>query len=360
MRATKQAVQVILAMQKPGVTPVGPTHTQWLECEGGHQVPLDVYEPAARYRGTIVVVHGMTIEGHRDDRIISLAHSLTRGGFRVAAPNLSCIQALQISDRQIGHIAQVVEAILAERALCPTGRVSLLAPSFSGSLSLSAACQPSINRHVDAVCAIGAFGQVESVMQFLLADDEADPYGRYIVLKKLLPATTDASRKYLFDALDAAIHDNIQASRVLRQPAAFSGAPERLSTALSGMSADERSHVEKLLGDKHLRLKVLEEATPALSEEFRMLNVATHLENLEARVFLLHGSGDRVIPSQQSEQLSHQIRHHNKAGSLLVSPLLSHADTALNLKLLGDVWRMVNGFAYYFRHVGGYRNGGRV
>lgn len=354
MRATKQAIQAIWALQRGIPLPAGHSRTLVLQGLDGHPIEMDVTEPRGTPLGTIMLVHGMTVLGNRDERLVVLGNALASAGYRVVAPDFPCIRSLTISELQIHRIGAAIEAVLNQPALAPSGRISLLAPSFSGALSLSAATLPHLADQVDAVCAIGAFSHVESVIQFLLAEPNADPYGRYIVLKKLLAATDLAQETYLLDSLDAAIQENINASRrergatetdVLGQPA--------LADVLLQQSDEQRELSLRLFNDSSFRLALLDQASSALAHEFHALDVGNRLNALKARVFLLHGSDDRVIPREQSERLNSEMVRFRKPSTLVVSSLISHGDTQFNYRLLSEVGKMVNGFAFFFRHASG-------
>lgn len=354
MRATQQAIQTIWAMQRGRLLPATHSRTLPLISPSGVRYDVDVIEPPKKVHGVIMLVHGMTVLGNRDERLIVLGHALAQAGFRVIAPDFPCIRTLTISEQQIHRIGEAMEAVLHHPELAPRGRLSLLAPSFSGALSLSAASLPHLAGQVDAVCAIGAFSHVESVIEYLMKDAHADPYGRYIVLKKLLAATDLAGETFLLDALDAAIQENINASRRERgaSPTDQLGQPA-LSVVMERFAPEQRQLAQRLFDDAAFRIALLEQASPVLAPEFQALNVANRLDTLKARVFLLHGSHDRVIPRHQSERLNAQMAERRKSASLVVSSLISHGDTQFNYRMVREVGRMVNGFAFFFRHASG-------
>ncbi len=347
MPAYTQALQLVCALQLPALHMRLGYRSRVLSAASNY-VELDVYEPRGRDRGTIVVVHGMTVQGKRDPRIIALARALCAAGFRVVAPEIPSIRALNIEASQIGVIAQVLDAIASHRGLAPAGRVSVLAPSFSGALVLSAATLPIINARIDAVCAIGAFSHVQSVMRYLLADDAADTYGRYIVLKKLLPAAQENSAG-LMELLDVAIRDNLSQSSYAKQVNKDELAPPALilPQRIEVLAPGDKQQAEQLFADAAFRLDILAQAQQVLSEELNALDVGPRLQGLQAKVFLLHGREDKVIPYEQSEMLHGKLRELDKPSNLLVSPLLSHGDAQIRLSMVADIHRIVRGFAFF-------------
>ena len=64
-------------------------------------------------------------------------------------------------------------------------------------------------------------------------------------------------------------------------------------------------------------------------------------------VFLLHGSHDPVIPTAESRHLAHRLARQSLAHHLCVSDLLEHGNTAISLRRIVDVSRLVAGFAWF-------------
>ena len=78
-------------------------------------------------------------------------------------------------------------------------------------------------------------------------------------------------------------------------------------------------------------------------------DVMQNIAGLKARVFLLHGRDDNVIPCEQSERLYQQLKHLQKHVKLVVTPFIDHGDTAFHLRQVRDLARIIQGFSNYFR-----------
>jgi len=297
---------------------------------------VDVYEPHIKCRGVIAVIHGMSPFGKDDARIVVLCKALSQAGYRVLAPDIQSIKALHISSGQIDVIADVLEVFSSNADLCPSGRVSVLAPSFSGGMCLAAAAMPNIRDKIISVCAVGAFTHVESVMAYLLTDSSADPYGMYIVLKKILPLVIKDD-SVLQRALDAAIKDNLNDFSEVE-----------LTNCLSALSAEEQNRISLLLNDARYRTSLFKASKPILEGELKALNIVSRLVDLKAKVFLLHGKEDKVIPSEQSEKLYEKLKQLDVPTGLVVSPFISHGDTHISLKQVPDLVRIIKGFSFFF------------
>lgn len=309
----------------------------------GCAIKVDHYEPELEYAGTLVVIHGMSPKGKQDPRITSLCHALSHVGYRVIAPDIESIKQLIISPSQIDSIAQILFEIAKDELLTPSGKIGVLAPSFSGAMCLAAAALPEIKDRITAVCAIGAFTEVDSVMSYLLNDGAADPYGRFIVLKKIVPLV--CPEYGLFQgALDAAIQDNLN-------EVAFDEFTNAYHLYLSVLTEADRQKIRRLFHDASYRESLFNASKEVISEELKALDIVHRIENLSAKVFLLHGAQDSVIPCHQSERLYHELKGLKKQAELVITPFISHGDTSFRLSQLPDIARIVQGFAGYFRSV---------
>lgn len=317
-------------------------HSYDIEVQG-KPIQVDHYESSTQYAGTLVLIHGMSPKGKRDPRVSVLCHALSKVGYRVIAPDIDSIKQLIICPSQIDAIADILYEIANDEMLTPSGQIGVLAPSFSGAMCLAAASLPKIKEQVKAVCAIGAFTEVDSVMSYLLNHSAADPYGRFIVLKKIVPLV--CSDNGLFQgALDAAIQDNLN-------EVSFDEFNNSYNRYLSVLTESDRQKIRRLFHDSIYREQLFKSSKHLLSAELQALNIVQRIDGLSANVFLIHGLADSVIPCQQSERLYQELMVLKKKAALVITPFLSHGDTKFRFSQLPDLARIIQGFASYFRSV---------
>lgn len=306
-------------------------------------VEVDRYEPETAYCGTLVVVHGMSPKGKADPRILSLCSALRKVGFRVLAPEITSIKHLKIEAAQVNELAELFQTIAEDDTLTPSAKLGVLAPSFSGAMSLAAASLPGVCERIETVCAIGAFTQVDTVMAYLLQAQNADPYGRFIALKKIIPLIYRDDHLIL-GALDAAIQDNLN-DRTLDDLS------NDLNRYLQNIPEQDREEILRVFNDAGYRDSLFARSKSVLSDELSAIDVMRNISGLKAKVFLLHGRDDTVIPCEQSERLYRQLKQLRKNVDLVVTPFIDHGDTAFKLNQLRDVVRIIQGFSNYFRHL---------
>ncbi|HNR89373.1 MAG TPA: alpha/beta hydrolase [Spirochaetota bacterium] len=310
----------------------------------GKPVEALVFDPRNRLRPgkvrkTIMAIHGMSLHGHRDERMLTVCRALAGCGYIVVNPAFGDIKRLKITPRTIDRIADVIAAVSADPALCPSGTLSLFSPSFSAGMCLRAAAYPEIAERIRSICTIGTFGDVDSTIRHLLERQDNDEYGRFIILKNFLHYSI-GRRRSLERALEIALHDN-----------GLKRAQPELPLALERLAPAEQELFNKLKNEPHYRLyhwrRVTDRATVRQAISRLSLDSAG---NLRAKVSLIHGEGDTVIPPTESVRLHERFKRMNVPSKLVLTPLISHGDSRLRLGLLPAVFRLMSGFSYFFKH----------
>lgn len=281
--------------------------------------------------------------GISDPRQMKAAAALAAAGFRVICPEIPDIRNLQVTGESIEIFIGLVQSICENADLCANGRAALFAPSFSGAICLKAAADPRIAGSITAICALGAFSRIERSLHYLMHTDEADAYARLIILANFLPRLKigkGLKRYYL-----AAAHDNWNATASRNQNLSGFSQTNMAAAELKRLTPVQRRLVNRIENDKPFRRELGKKLLTVMSDTLAAYNVAEVATEVKAPVFLLHGAHDDVIPARESTEL-YPLMHRAR---LVVSPFIGHADTAVSLKQLPDVWRLISGFAWYFR-----------
>lgn len=296
-------------------------------------VPLWAYPPDGAPRATVITIHGANILGPLDPRWVQLNRGLARAGFFVVSPLLASIARLDIHPDQVSLIARTTAAILDAPALCPTGTAGLLSVSFSGGLTLQAAARPALRDRVSAILTIGAFGQLDTTLRFVLGDPNADLYGALLVLRNFI-ATHQAPRFALRDALHALALDNF-----FRRPLQMDAQRAKLSKA-------DAAQLTALINDPQTRLAFLADLKERRADTINALDTLNGLTGLRAPVTLVHGRDDDVIPAEESARIAAALEAQQTPARLAITPLLSHGDTDPSIgTLLHQAPALIRAFA---------------
>ncbi|MEO0594210.1 MAG: prolyl oligopeptidase family serine peptidase [Myxococcota bacterium] len=334
MRSSSVALQFLANLFRPGIDRIPPRPTFLSLSE--ERLDCDVYTPRREIDGAVLMVHGMNVRAHRDPRLMTACQAMAASGLKVFAPRFPDIGRARI---RYESVERVVDSILAvsDRVGSPVG---VFAPSFSAAMSLIASADEAAENRVSAVFAMGTYCETHSVIRFLMEDEAAHDYGRLIVLRNFIHRSLDTAEP-IEVALDQAIVD-----AALRHE---DPGHERL---LASLEPSQAQRLGELLFDARVRGRyvgaMLSRDDDRLLER---LSVSAVASRIRVPVTLLHGSGDDVIPPEESVALCQVLERHGVDVHLNVSPLISHGDTQSFWRERQSLIEVVRTFAHFFGHV---------
>lgn len=310
--------------------------------------------PARRYlpRGSagraFLLVPGVHASGVDEPRLVGFARDLASMGHPVITVGPPDLARYSISPQVTDAIEDSALWLSKQPELSPDGRVGMMGISFAGGLSIVAAGRPSLNGHVAAVLSLGGHGDLPRTLQYLCTGVEPDgskrpphDYGVVIILlgvvDHVVPAEqTPALRNALLTFLEASRLDLVDKAQ---SAAEFEHArrlaadlPEPSRTLMQYVNDRDVVHLGPILLPYVAELG----GDPALSPGIAPLP--------SAPVFLLHGTGDNVIPAAETTALSRTLAERGGEVRALVTPLITHAevDRAATAR---DAWALVGFWA---------------
>ncbi|MCB1315008.1 MAG: hypothetical protein KDK27_03595, partial [Leptospiraceae bacterium] len=304
----------------------------------------DLYFPekSANHR-LILFVHGMSVHGNQDQRVINVCSAMSSAGFHVIAPLYPDIQNLQIHSGEVEDLAETIRALVVDQTLCRSGKLGLIAPSFSASIALKAAALTDIAPLVTSICTIGGYTDVDSTLSYLLGAQDIDEYGKWVILWNYAGRVLGRRSKVL-DAIKIAALDN----GFRRKPE-----EEQLPGFLNSLSEHERDLFARIRADAQYRLAIWQEIYDEMrgTPEEEALNLKDTLRHLKAPVTLIHGRDDDVIAASESVLMHHRLKEMGLPSRLCVTRLISHGDSSLGLAMVADALVLAGAFAYFFENV---------
>lgn len=303
---------------------------------GETPVKARLYPPRGAVHRCIVVGHGVHHLGIAEPRLVRFATELATVGAMVLTPELADLADYRIT-RGGADVLGRATRYLAEH--CPRGReVGLIGFSFAGGLSLLAATDPSVNRDLSYVTSVGGYHDLSRVLRFLLSDTVETPHG-----PEHRAAHEYGAVVLVYGYLDHLVppEDLDVARRAVRE-----WLWENRGRAWGAASARTTRETEELflkLTNGHLT--DLRGALSAILEEHRAeltaLSPRGHLHEIPVPVYLLHGTGDSVIPPEEALWAERELGAEPHA--TLVTPLLEHVSVSGRPRLadqLALVWFM--------------------
>jgi pimeloyl-ACP methyl ester carboxylesterase len=270
-------------------------------------------------RAALLLVHGVQYKGIHEPRLMRFARALASEGILVVTPELPELADYRIDARSIDRIGLVARDL----ATTEGHAVGIIGTSFAGGLSVMAAAHAAYRPSVRFVFSLGGHEDVDRVSRYLATGEgespNADPsgvpphdYGMLVLLhshaQRFFPAAEVTESE---EAITAWLHEDRD---VAREHLAHVG-DSRLREKLSGlMEHGQRGPWEaEVLAD-----------LDAHHDESRSVSPSTVLPRVECPVYLLHGSGDSVIPAIETMYFAADAPRVVKRA--LVSPAIVHVE----------------------------------
>ncbi|MGH9571608.1 MAG: alpha/beta hydrolase [Candidatus Angelobacter sp.] len=268
-----------------------------------------------KHAHAMVLLHGIHHLGMEEPRLVSFARALAGAGLEVMTPELQDLADYRVTPRTIDVIGTSA-IVLSTRMNEPVGVMGL---SFAGGLALLAATKPEYAQKIGFVAAIGAHDDMARVARFY-ADDlierpdgstahlQAHDYGVLVLAYAHLddffspsdvPAARDSIRLWLWEK-----HQDAMAA-------------ERR------MSAAGQAEFDRLVQHHELAKQQILREIQEHQAEMDAVSPHGHLAQLKVPAYLLHGSGDTVIPASETEWLARDVPKPDLK-AVLVSPALIH------------------------------------
>lgn len=265
----------------------------------GHAYQADVYHPKVPSRGALILVHGFTEQGRRDPRLVALAMTLGRAGFRVMVPELEGLRDYSISTREVEAIVDAIRHATRAAPEAPP-LTAVAAVSFAVGPALIAAMDEAVAHRVSFVVAVGGYYDMTDMLRYVTTGEDRGGGGRSAPppQREARWAVLLSQLHWLEDEQDRALLETIARRRLADPEAPVAGEARRLGASGQALyelvTNQDPGRVEALIA----RLP------PSLVRELEALDPSRRaLDNLQARLVLIHGPQDRVIPVSHSRRL---------------------------------------------------------
>jgi pimeloyl-ACP methyl ester carboxylesterase len=260
---------------------------------GPETAEVDLWRPGGRELGPwpgLVLVHGLTPEGKRDDRLAWTADRLARAGFLVAVPDLPGLRAQHLRPDDAGVIRTTLKRLTAHPHL-RRGPVAIISVSVGLGPVALALDAPAMAERVGLLVALGGYGEARELVRYFTTGAYAfgESAGRAAVDPALAAGFLARNPDLVPDPEDRAILMDVLAGR----PAPSEPGP------------GGRAILALLQNHDPGRVDALLEALPLETRQLLdTLSPARHLGRGSARLLLVHGRDDPAIPFSESRRLA--------------------------------------------------------
>ncbi len=286
---------------------------------GGGAVRAKLYVPQGlEHPPAIVLLHGIHHLGIEEPRLIRFANALASDGILVMTPQLDSLADYRVDEKSIAVIGAAAHDLHA-RSGAPVGLMGL---SFAGGLSLLAAADPTYQPDIAYVVAIGAHDDAGRVLRFFAGNQIQRPDGSLVRMQA-----------HEYGAL-VAVYNHAEA---FFPPADLTDAKEAIRLWLWEKTDEAHAHEAKVSAPSRQVLEQLFTGHSAAlapqilaeldrhQDEIARVSPHGHLAGLKVPVYLLHGSGDTVIPSSETLWLAREVPKPDVRW-VLISPAVVHVE----------------------------------
>lgn len=318
-----------------GRTPA-PTRTAVAFTVDGRPYAADLYRSPAGVLAPLLLIPGAAEEGKDDPRLVAFAQSLARARFAVLVPDLPSVRAQRVEANNIQEVADTFAWLISQPELAPAGRGGVAAFSYAVGPSILAALQGEIRERVQFIFGVGGYFDLPETLAFITTGWfrhrgswhhlEPNAYGTWVFVLGNLHRIADRGDRDLLLAM---------AERKMKEPAA---PVEDLAPRLG---PEGRSIYTFLVNRDPRRVPLLLRELPRpIREEIAALDLARRdLSLLRARLLLVHGYEDTIIPFPQSVALAGVLPPDQ--AKVFLAHGLQHVDLQPGPADLWRLWRAV-------------------
>ena len=262
----------------------------------------DLYLPEDSPEAGIVLLHGAAQTGKDDPRLIAFARQLAARRFAVLIPELPGPKQLRIRAEDAQDAVDAFHFLNGTPGL--EKRVGIGGISVSAGLAFLAALNPELRDEVAFIVSVGGYHNLPRTLEYAIT-------GQFLLDGTWHHQTPNTYGKWLF------VLSNLDALRYRTDQQALRSIAFRrmvspgadISDLTSYLSAEGRAVLVYVTEDKRQRIAADYAALPtAMRQHIEALDLANkELQRLTARVLLVHGYDDTVIPYAESISLSRAL-----------------------------------------------------
>lgn len=291
-----------------------------------YQHLADLYIPQESALASIVLIPGIAAQGKDDLRLVAFATTLARSRFMVLVPEIPNLRELKIRAEDSRTIIDAFTYLISRPEFPAHGQAGIGAFSYAVGPAVLAALDPEIREKIDFILSVGGYYDVEQVITFFTTgyfkNDNGwqyikpNEYGKWVFVLSNIERLSRQTDKEIFYAIAQRKMDNPNAS---------------IEDLTNNLSVEANSILALLKNQNHNETLTLITGIPnAIRTDLNALNLSNkNLSQLNAKLLLLHGIDDDIIPYTESILLSRAVAEGQS--ELFIVDGLAHVNIHPNL-----------------------------
>lgn len=276
-------------------------------------IPVDVEHPPG-----LVLLNGVHHLGIQDPRMINFSHALAGAGIEVMTPELQDLADYHVVPRSIDQMG-ISAVVLSNQIHQP--KVGILGLSFAGGMALLAATRPEYIGNIAFVACIGAHDDLARVSRFFATNTVEYPDGTVVPFTAHPYGVQVLAYSHLEDFFS--VQDVPFAKEALRL---WLWEQADLSSKMAGnLSSAGKVKFDQILNHRDQIQQQLLDEVKLHGDEMAAVSPRGRLGNLSVPVLLLHGAGDTIIPTSETQWLAKEVPAQ-ALKNVLISPALGHVN----------------------------------
>ncbi|NNC67983.1 MAG: alpha/beta hydrolase [Gammaproteobacteria bacterium] len=291
-----------------------------------NQYQADLYIPQESALASIVLIPGVAAQGKEDLRLVAFATTLARSRFMVLVPEISNLRELKIRAEDSRTIIDAFTYLISRPDIPVQGQAGIGAFSYAVGPAVLAALDPDVREKIDFILSVGGYYDVEQVITFFTTgyfkNDNGwqyikpNEYGKWVFVLSNIERLSRQTDKEIFYAIAQRKMDNPNAS---------------IEDLTNNLSVEANSILALLKNQNYSETLTLITGIPnAIRADLNALNLSNkNLSQLNAKLILLHGIDDDIIPYTESILLSRAVAEGQS--ELFIVDGLAHVNVHPNL-----------------------------
>ena len=260
----------------------------------------DLYsQPGDEKRGSVLLFLGVNPAGRDDPRVVGLANGLARTGVVVMIPWSDTMTDQRVDVSEVDNLVRAFEFLIAQESVDPD-RSGMGGFCVGASLATVAAQDERIRSKVKFVNFFGGYYDARDLVTSVVSHsrfhgDVVEPWQPDVLSKRVV--TT-----HLIEGLSNAEEQALLTRVFVTKDAALG------DEAIEALSPEAKV-VNRLLGGVPLdEARILADQLPdSVIETLYAISPISKIEDLEAKVLIMHDRQDRLVPSEESRRLAKDL-----------------------------------------------------